>query len=56
MNYTKEAREIKQSYYGTYCEMCRSLNIKPIQYCLLTNEKYDEVKKLFKEDIKTLNS
>lgn len=49
MNYTKEAREVKQQYYGGYCEMCRNINMEILPYHAFTFEIYNELKKFLKE-------
>ena len=49
MNYTKECREIKQSYYGGYCNMCRDLGIEIKPYHSFEFEDHEEVKKLMKK-------
>lgn len=50
MNYTKEAREITQMYYGRYCEMCRKLDIDILPYHEFTLKEYEKIKKQLKNN------
>ena len=52
MNYFKEAREISQSMYGYYCEMCRKLGITPVYYHDFKTELHDAVKLALKLNFK----
>ena len=48
MSWKKEAKEITQSHYGGYCEMCRKLEIEPVPYHNFDFDEYDKIKKQFK--------
>ncbi len=47
MNYTIEAKYVKRSFYGSYCNMCRTLKIEIKPYYEFNMVIYNEIKNLY---------
>lgn len=49
MSWKTEARQVTQSLYGYYCNMCRELDIMIVPYHSFTFELYETIKQKAKE-------
>jgi hypothetical protein len=47
MGWIKEAKEVTQSMYGGYCNMCRELGIEPIPYHHFDTKEYNNVRETY---------
>ena len=47
MTWKQEGKEVLQSMYGGYCNMCRVLEEEPISYSLFTVEVYNKIKEKY---------
>ncbi len=47
--YLHEHKVSLQMHYGGYCNMCKILNITPVNYCNFTIKIHDETKLKLKE-------
>jgi hypothetical protein len=47
MGWMKEAKEITQSMYGGYCNMCKELSIEPIPYHSFNKDEYNKVRETY---------
>ena len=47
MTWKQESKQVLQSMYGGYCNMCKILKQPPVIYALFTQEEYNKTKQLY---------